>query len=132
MATRPSFRSTPPSTPSISLLLAAVSWLPLGGCTYAPLRPCTEAGSFDTVPLVQGDMQCHQRRNDQGVWLNHGKFKQYHPNDQLAVEGEFRDGVKIGRWVVYNSKGEQTTELNYNDKGVLVLGGSTGAASPPR
>lgn len=120
------------ATRSSFLLMTAVP-LAFVGCTYAPLKPCTVAGSFDTVPLVQsGDMQCHQKKNDQGIWVNHGKFKQYHPNEQVAIEGEFRDGVKVGRWMIYNDKGEQTTELNYNDKGVLVLGGSSGAAGPAR
>jgi hypothetical protein len=111
------------------MILSGIPALLLGACTYFPLKPCTEAGSFDTVPLAQGDMQCHQHKNAQGNWVNHGKFKQFHPNEKLAVEGEFRDGVKVGTWKIYNDKGEQTTELNYNDKGVLILGGGSSAGS---
>ena len=100
--------------------------LSLAACTYAPLKPCTSAGSFDTVPLVKGDMQCNQHKNAEGDWVNNGKFVQYHPNGEVAVEGEFRDGVKVGTWRVYNDQGAQTTELNYNDRGVLILGAPTG------
>jgi hypothetical protein len=38
--------------------------------------------------------------------LLHGDFVAYHPNRQLAQKGKFRRGLKCGKWLYWNDKGE--------------------------
>ncbi len=38
--------------------------------------------------------------------LLHGDFVAYHPNKQLAQKGKFRRGLKCGKWLYWNDKGE--------------------------
>jgi hypothetical protein len=52
-------------------------------------------------------MKCHQRKDENGEYVNHGKFYQFDKKGRVAVEGEFRDGQRSGTWIQYDADGKK-------------------------
>lgn len=121
------FRSQAPQPTSqrvrVSILLAGVVIPCMSGCAQAPYRPCSQAGDLAGLPLVQGDFRCQQRKLPDGSWVNHGIFKQLHPDGYTtALEGQFKDGVRTGKWLQYSPQGKLISELYFDERGVLKVG----------
>lgn len=54
-------------------------------------------------------------------WIRHGLFTAYHPNGQLASEGQYIDGVEAGLWRDFHENGQLAAEGEYahgNEVGV--------------
>ncbi len=68
-------------------------------------HPCKESGDV-TFPgfTVKGDMRCKQKEFN-GKWKNDGRFEQFHMNGILALEGNFKEGMKEGIWLYYAEDG---------------------------
>jgi hypothetical protein len=101
-------------------------------CTSAPFRPCSQAGDLAGLPLVQGDFRCQQRQLKDGSWINHGNFRQLHADGFTpALEGQFQDGVRIGKWKQYSSQGKLIAEFFFDSRGVLMVGNAPVSTEPP-
>lgn len=110
----------------VGLLILSAS-----GCAQAPYRPCSQAGDLTGLPLVQGDFRCQQKKLSDGSWVNHGTFKQLHPDGYTtALEGQFKDGTRIGKWMQYSPEGKLMAELYFDERGVLKLGNSPTSNEP--
>lgn len=51
-------------------------------------------------------------RNEDGI-VNHGRFRRWHANGQLAEEGHYLRGAKHGTYTVIADSGMKTTEIDY-------------------
>lgn len=97
-------------------VLGAGAW----GCATT-WKPCTDGGDIQWDPPVKGNMQCHQRKDENGKYVNHGKFYQYDGKGRVAVEGEFRDGKRQGTWIQYDEKGQKIAKKWFH-KGIELPG----------
>lgn len=77
----------------------------------AVAHPCLEGGDIQFGPAIKGNRTCEQQRGQDGKYLNHGKYIQWHPNGAVAVEGNFKDGHKEGIWMQYNEGGKKIKEV---------------------
>lgn len=100
--------------------IAAVLGTGILGCATS-WKPCSDGGDTKWDPPVKGNMQCHQRKDERGEYVNHGKFYQYDGKGRVAYEGEFRDGKRQGTWVRYDDKG-QKVEKKWYHKGIELPG----------
>ena len=96
----------------IALLLAAS----LSACSTMS-KPCQDAGdvSWDWGPKpVKGNRQCLQIQEAKtGKWINHGRYVVWFPNGKVALEGNFKDGLKEGKWVQFDEEGKKVVEREY-------------------
>lgn len=101
------------------------------GCATGSSHPCLEAGDppRDTETPFRGDRQCVQRKDPSGNYVNDGRYREWHPNGQLALEGMYRMGRKQGKWTLWDSQGRKIAEKYYED-GVEVSGPPSTADSP--
>ncbi len=94
------------------------------GCSTST-KPCSSSGDTSwnpPIPLeIKGNRQCHQAKQKDGKYLNHGKYVEWYKNGSIAIEGEFKDGKKDGVWVQYNEKGQKILEKKFRN-GVEVSG----------
>ena len=103
----------------------------LCGCASRPYRPCSQAGDLTGLPLVQGDFRCSQKKLKDGSWVNHGLFLQLQPDGLTpALEGQFTDGVRTGKWIQYSSEGKPLAELFFDERGVQKIGSQAPSAEP--
>ena len=92
-------------------------------CASRPFRPCSEAGDLTGLPLVKGDFRCHQKQLRDGSWVNHGRFVQLHADGTtIALEGQFSEGVRTGKWMQYTEQGKPLAELFFDSRGVQKVG----------
>ena len=80
-------------------------------------KPCASGGDVTWKPQVKGDRTCRQTLNEEGRWVNHGKFIQYDLVHKIRVEGMFKLGEKHGIWVEYDDTGKRKREV-YFEEGV--------------
>jgi len=114
------------------MVLLVLTALSTTACTSAPFRPCSQAGDLTGLPLVQGDFRCQQRQLKDGSWINHGTFKQLHPDGFTpALEGQFQDGIRIGKWMQYSAQGKLIAEFFFDSRGVLTVGNAPVSTEPP-
>ena len=53
---------------------------------------------------------------DDGPNVPHGKWEMYYPNGIMKEMREYRYGMKTGKWVYQNDKGNKTRTVDYNIK----------------
>jgi hypothetical protein len=94
------------------LLLTTLGLICTTSC--ATTKPCTPAGDFNGLPAIKGNKQCSQIRLSDGTWANDGRFVQWHPNGQPAIEGAFKEGRKVGKWTYYDENGKKTEEKTFD------------------
>lgn len=104
---------------TVGLFLACLSCF-LFACSIT--RPCSEAGDLSDIPKIKGDKKCYQKKQKDGSYKNDGKFFQYHPNGNIALEGEFKDGEKNGTWTQYDEAGKKIA-VRYFENGVEYFRG---------
>jgi antitoxin component YwqK of YwqJK toxin-antitoxin module len=81
---------------------------------------------------VKGDFRCHQKKLADGSWVNHGRFVQLQPDGRtIALEGQFVDGVRTGKWIQYSEQGKPLAELFFDSRGVQKTGVPPPEAEPP-
>lgn len=76
-----------------------------------------------------GDRRCEQKKRPDGLFVNEGRYRAYHPNGVLALEGQFAEGVKDGVWSEYDLKGKRVLQKTF-EKGVEKT--SETLTPPPR
>lgn len=54
-------------------------------------------------------------RDTDGDIVDHGTYRVFHPNGQLAEEGRFERGVRVGPWTWYHEDGSLRGECVYED-----------------
>lgn len=67
-------------------------------------------GELDRTTLGKGNKKCEQQKDANGKYMNHGKFTEFHPNGQRAIEGEYSWGQRNGKWLEWNENGKLTRE----------------------
>lgn len=129
---RPPLRSGYARVTQAGLILLALNPLINAACTSAPFRPCSQAGDLAGLPLVQGDYRCQQRKLKDGSWINHGNFRQLHADGFTpALEGQFQDGIRTGKWKQYSPQGKLIAEFFFDSRGVLMVGNAPVSTEPP-
>ena len=94
-------------------------------CATGDLHPCVRGGdpshekvSLSGVPNGEvkiGTRQCVQRKLPGGAYLNDGRYREWHPNGKLLVEGEYKMGKKHGKWREWDLDGKPGSEHWYED-----------------
>ena len=81
---------------------------------------------------MQGDFRCQQRQLKDGSWINHGNFRQLHADGFTpALEGQFQDGIRTGKWKQYSPQGKLIAEFYFDSRGVLTVGNAPVSTEPP-
>lgn len=57
-----------------------------------------------------------------------GEFRSYHANGALWVQGQYREGLKQGRWELWNEAGLNKANATYRD-GSLIAGVPVGGSA---
>lgn len=102
----------------LSLLIPVLSLSFLAAsCVSGPRRPCTDGGqpAWEKSPGWKGNRRCNQRRNTDGAWVNDGKYVEWFPDGKRALEGEYKMGVKTGKWFEWDEKGKLVSERWFED-----------------
>jgi antitoxin component YwqK of YwqJK toxin-antitoxin module len=69
--------------------------------------------SIAEIPHEDGTLRFRYSRYlsaDGKGWVRHGPFHAFHPNGQLASEGEYEDGLENGPWRDYHDNGRPAAE----------------------
>lgn len=85
----------------------------MSACASAPRRPCQDGGELARdygTRVFRGTRQCMQEKDKFGRWYNQGPYREWYEGGQVAVEGEYKMGHKIGRWVEYDEKGRKLSD----------------------
>jgi hypothetical protein len=93
--------------------LVTVVVLAIGvGCVTSPSRPCTEAGEpARDKPFAQVlDRRCEQRKGPEGRFVNVGRYQEWYPGGQVALEGDYKEGKKSGKWIEWSADGKKVGE----------------------
>lgn len=100
--------------------ISALACLALVSCASSILRPCEEGGEpARDKPAAERPMkkQCEQRKSKGGKFLNHGVYREWYSSGKVALEGEFKDGKRHGKWFEYDAEGRVISE-RWFDQGV--------------
>ncbi len=87
-------------------------------CVTTHRKPCTEGGQSSRDPAskpFKGIKRCFQVQDESGAFVNDGKYYEWFNNDKISLEGEYKMGKKVGRWVEYNEKGVKISDKYYSD-----------------
>ena len=85
------------------------------GCAQPAARPCSEGGEPALEKSTRGSKQCEQLKDASGQWHNHGIYREWYLNGRLAIEGEYKQGKKQGKWTQWDDKGKLLFEKFYED-----------------
>ena len=69
------------------------------------------------IPYENGGLRFRYARrlsSDGSRWIRHGRFEAYHPNGEMASEGEYSDGVEHGIWRDYHDNDQLAAEGAYD------------------
>ncbi len=89
----------------------------LTSCSFAHKKPCTSGGQ----PAREDGEFVGKKRCDQvidsfsGKPTNQGKYFEWFDNDKLALEGEYKNGKKSGRWIIYDEDGKKISDLYFEN-----------------
>lgn len=69
---------------------------------------------------------CRKVSSQEGMYVAHGPYVEYHPNGKKATDGQFSEGFKSGVWTFYDEAGNERgkTEFklgNYHGQRVLYF-----------
>lgn len=101
------------------------------GCASRPEHFCTDKGQpAREVPAAYliGDKQCFIKKDRDGTLVKHGPYREWFPNGAPAVEGEYSEGRKSGKWIEWDESGKKLSERWFED-GVETPTRNTKAAS---
>jgi hypothetical protein len=86
-------------------------------CVTHRRKPCTEGGQSAREPatVFRGTKRCYQDLDKSGHLVNHGKYYEWYVSDKLALEGEYKEGKKTGRWIEYDETGKKISDKHYLD-----------------
>lgn len=89
----------------------------LSSCSTTRQKPCSEGGqpARESTAPFKGTKKCYQEMDKAGVYLNHGRYYEWHENEKIAIIGEYKMGKKVGRWIEYNEKGEKIADKYFNE-----------------
>lgn len=83
-------------------------------CSTVRKRPCEEGGQparEKPAPKSVYKKQCDQTLNKQSQkMVNDGKYREWYENGTLALEGEYKEGLKVGKWFEWDESGKQISE----------------------
>lgn len=96
-------------------VLILASQLSLVACSGRRYRPCFNGGEPPRAEKALGDdkiekRQCEQVKGPDGKLLNEGLYKEWYWNGNLALEGDYKDGKRHGKWFEYDEKGRLVSE----------------------
>lgn len=98
---QPSVDSKTPQNPGVRKEIEATS---------ATTRTVRQIEQTDTI------RETWQEAYINGQWMKHGKYQSYYENGMSALTGEYANGMKSGRWVVWSdSDGRMVSECEYRD-----------------
>jgi antitoxin component YwqK of YwqJK toxin-antitoxin module len=87
------------------------------------LAKCLEGGQSAREPTAErkfrGTRQCQQKKDRRGIYVNVGRYYEWHDNDKIALKGAYNDGRKTGRWLEYDPQGVILSD-RYYENGVEV------------
>ncbi len=92
--------------------------LSFSACATLPRLPCSEGGQKARENAVKGDhpnKQCYQRLDRNKKWVNDGPYIEWHPNGKRALLGEYRMGLKHGKWEEWDDVGKPLYEKHFVD-----------------
>ncbi len=95
----------------------------------AEVPPCPEGAEPAGSAPPGGFEQYCAKKDDRGNPVRHGWFKSWYENSQVASEGNYREGLKQGRWTYYYENGQKRLEAGYQDdkkQGTWVFWGREG------
>ncbi|MGK5084378.1 hypothetical protein WDW37_13870 [Bdellovibrionota bacterium FG-1] len=103
--------------------LLLLTGLVLLGCTTVVIHPCTQGGqpAHEDGKPRKGNKECEQVRDAAGVFVNHGRFKEWFPGGARMLEGEYTAGAKSGKWTEWDEQGLKISE-KWFEHGVEVPG----------
>lgn len=81
----------------------------LSSCATTRRFPCGEGGDSarSNPPPYRVIKKCRQEKNTEGIFVNHGIYREYEAQtEQLVLEGQYELGKKTGRWIEYDLKGK--------------------------
>src|SRR5690606_37127443 len=99
-------------------------------------KPCHEGGDVSWEwkgEPSKGNRQCLQHKDKAGRWVNHGRYVVWFPDGEVALEGNFKEGLKEGKWVQYDRTGKKILEKEFEGgTEIKDFADSKKAAPPPR
>jgi len=66
-------------------------------------------------PLPNGKITTNQSSIHYKEGSQHGKAIHYYPNGQIESKGTLQNNLRHGKWITYNSKGNKTSILKYQN-----------------
>ncbi|MCM2279926.1 MAG: hypothetical protein NDJ89_17770 [Oligoflexia bacterium] len=103
------------------------------GCVSVVQKPCSTGGDPARDKPFTGRIekkQCEQRRGKAGRDVNHGAYREWYPNGRLALEGEYREGARSGKWFEWDEQGKLLSERWFeNGKEVPTRAAQAAAAA---
>lgn len=71
---------------------------------------------------VKDGLYCRKAQGA-GMGEQHGPYRSFHPNGQVAAQGQYTDGFKTGQWSFFDADGHKRAEVpfvrsNYHGKRV--------------
>jgi hypothetical protein len=105
---------------AIALASAAFA---VASCSTVAKHPCTQGGQSarDDGKVGKGNKQCEQVKTHDGKFINHGKYIEWFPSGKRQLQGEYKAGVKVGKWSEWDEQGRLLNEKWY-ENGVEVKG----------
>lgn len=103
----------------------------LSACASKPARYCTEIGQPArevSAPYVIGDRQCFIKKDRDGSLIKHGPYREWFLNGHPALEGEYNEGRKSGKWIEWDESGKKISE-RWFEEGVETPTRTTKAVS---
>jgi hypothetical protein len=76
---------------------------------------CPEGAEPAGSAPPDGREQYCAKKDEGGNPIKHGWFRSWFDNSQIESEGEYRDGLRQGKWTFYGPEGEKTREAEYRD-----------------
>jgi len=98
-----------------AILYAMLFPLSLTACATIVSKPCATGGEPPRSTPFKGTKQCIQRKDPAGRYLNDGKYVEWYPNGNLALQGEYKMGRKTGKWMEWDIDGKKISERWFED-----------------
>jgi antitoxin component YwqK of YwqJK toxin-antitoxin module len=87
------------------------------GCSTTLYKPCSDGGDVSWEPALDkkkiGNRSCRQIQV-RGKYLNDGQYYQYFPSGKIAIEGQFKNGLREGKWTQFDEDGKKLFIREYD------------------
>lgn len=97
-----------------------IALIGIGLTACATTKPCTRAGQAARDAPFRGDKKCYQIKDKSGRYVNHGNYVEYFPDGKTALEGQYKEGQKSGKWIEYDQNGNRVSQ-KYFQNGIEML-----------